>query len=490
MKLSVSLSFVALAIVSLCVPGAEGGLQPRAQLEKLKTKLTSIVNPPKETPPPAPLVPNTPVTALLGSVALAGIEKAVKEVFKSKGVKFPAQLAGCLILFSVLLVGEKVIPSATTAVYDALTPGALLLSKWLPVFFVPALVMLPLSPSVGSSVELAKVFAVIILGLLYTMSTTVLTTSIVMKLEGKDPNEGPTTTTVASVGKAAKPFSEATLKGSMIGSMILAAATILAVQSDFQYSTPLNTAFYACLSIFLYVWGARLPAGFVQYVHPLVTCAVMTLVTIKAMSFAVDIPFLDYLRYYKSGTLDFMKVGAGDLFLYLLGPSVVSFAISMYSRRELLKSNFFVVLAAMLVSSFGGLFGTAAFVRLIKLGGPDGALVRLSVLSRNVTTALAMALTALIEGDLSIAAAVVAVTGIIGATYGKPILDVMNVKSPIVRGLAVGSAAQGLGVASMISETDAFPFAAISMIMTAIAATTIASIPALKDPLVKLATGN
>ena len=38
-------------------------------------------------------------------------------------------------------------------------------------------------------------------------------------------------------------------------------------------------------------------------------------------------------------------------------------------------------------------------------------------------------------------------------------------------------------------QTDAFPFAAISMIMTAIAATTLVSFPAVKDALIKLATG-
>jgi putative effector of murein hydrolase len=52
-------------------------------------------------------------------------------------------------------------------------------------------------------------------------------------------------------------------------------------------------------------------------------------------------------------------------------------------------------------------------------------MLRLSVLVRNVTTALSMALTAMIGGKISIAASVVCVTGILGGTYGKPIMYCM-----------------------------------------------------------------
>ena len=219
------------------------------------------------------------------------------------------------------------------------------------------------------------------------------------------------------------------------------------------------------------------------------TSCVILLLLAQLLGMATGSSFLDVLRTYKVGSLDPMKTGAGDVLLYLLGPSVVSFAISMYSRRTLLRSNFLVVIFAMLVSSVGGLFGTAAFVRAISLGGKDGAVVRLSVLSRNVTTALAMALTQMIGGDISIAASVVVMTGILGATYGKTLLTSMGVCDPVCRGLGIGSSSQGLGVASISDEPDAFPFAAISMVLTAMCATTLASIPSIRETLINLATG-
>jgi hypothetical protein len=94
-----------------------------------------------------------PTDAVVGSIAMALVERAVKKAFVSNGISFPAQLAGCIILFFALLLSDVIIPGSGKAVFEALGPGTALLTKWLPVFFVPGLAMLPLAPSVGSGVE-------------------------------------------------------------------------------------------------------------------------------------------------------------------------------------------------------------------------------------------------------------------------------------------------------------------------------------------------
>ena len=202
--------------------------------------------------------------------------------------------------------------------------------------------------------------------------------------------------------------------------------------------------------------------------------------------------FRQTLGKYKVGSLSPMKTGAGDILLYLLGPCVVSFAIPMFSRRKVMVDNLLLVFTSVLVASAGGLFGTAAFVRLIKLGGSriGSRILRLSLLPRNVTTPLAIAITNILGGDISIAAAVVVLTGIFGATYGARILTALGIFDPVSRGLAIGAAAQGLGVASFINEKEAFPFAAISMVLTAVGATSLVSIPWVKSALLNIAGGN
>lgn len=324
--------------------------------------------------------------------------------------------------------------------------------------------------------------------------TTTFTVFGLRKAQGTLVTTKPASASAKGSSKSSPPpkaFSDQTMNIFNVGSLVFFALSLYATKTGNleAISTPLQTLFLGFATVAAYVWGARLPSGFTKVVHPLVTSCVILLAVVQLLGKATDSTFLDVLRTYKVGSLKPAETGAGDVLLYLLSPAVVSFAISMYSRRSLLRSNFPVVVSAMLVSSVGGLFGTAAFVRAINLGGANGKVVRLSVLSRNVTTALAMALTSMIGGDISIAASVVVMTGIIGATYGKTILTAMGIYDPVSRGLGIGASSQGLGVASMSDEPDAFPFAAISMVLTAMCATTLVSIPAVQDCLINIATG-
>jgi putative effector of murein hydrolase len=410
-------------------------------------------------------------------------------------------------------------------------------TQWLPMFFVPGLALLPLSPSIGTPVDVLKVLAVVALGLVYTAGTVAYSVLLLRTMQGSIAKTAPVVapskaTTVAKQAKAAvvvvkknakpakaavakpavvvaakaaaakaatvtatvKPFTAGTLSFYTKLSILAGAASIYATRTNNAYATPMRTLFVSAYTVMAYVWSARLPLAYVSLVHPLVTTAILILGLAKGWTtYAIPdhLTYLDFFRAYKAGSLHYNKAGAGDLFLYLLGPSVVCFAVSMYSRRALLCSNFLVVLVAMIVSSVGSLFSTAAFCRAILLGGSGdaGRMIRLSILPRNVTTALAMVITELLGGDIGIAVAIVCITGVLGATYGKKMLNFMGIHDPITRGLAIGSSAQGLGVASMVDEPDAFPFAAMSMVLTAISATTLVTIPSFRNALVKVAVG-
>ena len=77
------------------------------------------------------------------------------KLFAAKNVAFPAPLGGCLILFALLLLAQTASPPLGDACFELLTPGANFLTKWMPVFFVPGLAMLPLAPSMGNSLEVS-----------------------------------------------------------------------------------------------------------------------------------------------------------------------------------------------------------------------------------------------------------------------------------------------------------------------------------------------
>eukprot|EP00980_Cylindrotheca_fusiformis_P009203 scaffold2003_cov139-Cylindrotheca_fusiformis.AAC.19 len=440
--------------------------------------------------------------ALTGAVILTLIERATNRVLNAQGINFPSQLGGCIALLVFMLVAEVVSPGLGDAIFTNLSPGSALLAKWLPVFFVPGLAMLPLAPSVGSGMEVIKVLAVVVVGWAFSITTVAFPVLFLRNSQGASPVATPAkaakklkrgkasaVSMTLNPSVAPKPYADDTMSYLLKGTVATAILSLAATKTGNDLATPFQSIFLCVGTFATYVWSARLPAEFNKTIHPLISSTVLTSGLIYLTGLATGSEFLHVLKSYKTGTLDLMKTGAGDVLLFLLGPTVVSFAVAIYGKKTLLKENFLNVLVAMLISSGGGLFGTAAFVRLIKLGGMSGRMVRLSVLSRNVTTALSMAIAAILGGDLSIAASVVVMTGIFGATYARRALDALGIQDPITRGLAVGASSQGLGVSTLIGEPDAFPFAAMSMVLTAVSATLLVSVPAIKDALIKVAVG-
>merc|ERR1719394_942095 len=111
------------------------------------------------------------------------------------------------------------------------------------------------------------------------------------------------------------------------------------------------------------------------------------------------------------------------------------------------------------------------------------------MLPRNITSALAVAIAEIVGANRSLAAAIAVITGLIGANFGASLLDFFGIKDPVTRGLGIGSAAHGLGTAAFVEEKDAFPFAAISMALTAICGTVFVSVPAVKALAIRIALG-
>ena len=93
-----------------------------------------------------------PISAVAGPAlsasALIVIDIAFRRIFQKFAISFPSSLGGCCVLFASLLV----LPFGQ-GIFNLLSPGAGLLAKWLPVFFVPSLITLPLAGGVGSAAE-------------------------------------------------------------------------------------------------------------------------------------------------------------------------------------------------------------------------------------------------------------------------------------------------------------------------------------------------
>lgn len=295
---------------------------------------------------------------------------------------------------------------------------------------------------------------------------------------------------VASTSQTAKPkvFSDELTIGSRwvaIGSGLAAVISKTVVGSTM--TTPLLALSMLAGTVHNFCFGARMSKAVTKVFHPLVTCTTLTWVWSYVLGAATGTDFLYMIRSYRvGGPLLMGTSGAGDFLTFILGPAVVSLGVSIYERRLLIRQNLKEVVTATGVSCLGGLLGTSLAVRLLCLASAE---LRLSLLPRNITSALAVAIAEIVGANKSLAVSFAIITGLIGANFGASLLDYFGVKDPVARGLAIGSAAHGLGTAAFVDEKDAFPFAAISMAFTAICGTLLVSLPVVKKLALQIALG-
>lgn len=102
------------------------------------------------------LIPTPSTNEVKGIAFFFVADIAFRKLFQKLKISFPSQLGGCCILFATLmLVNILTCEHASDAMCAQIAPGAAWLTKWLPVFFVPGLAMLPLAPSIGSAIEVS-----------------------------------------------------------------------------------------------------------------------------------------------------------------------------------------------------------------------------------------------------------------------------------------------------------------------------------------------
>lgn len=410
-----------------------------------------------------------------------------RQLFIAFNISFPSQLGGCCIFFLTLLFLENIIPGLGDYIFTLTSPGAKLLMKWLPVFFVPGLAMLPFAPSIGSRIEVIKVLATILIGFYFSLSTTAFSVLYLRKLQGYVTSITQSSTSFThKIQTKLSPFSDEFLKCLLKSLLVSGFACISAVKSDSKFTTPLRTIFMILTTLTGFVLGTHLPFKITQVIHPIVSATCFTLFMTLFTCIFTGETFLSALSTYRiNSSLSPLIAGAGDYLLYMINPAVISLSLAMYGQRQIASRNIGAVMLCMVISSAGSMFGTAFFVRLLNFSKD---IVSLSLLSRNVTTPLAIAIANILHADVSLTISVVILSGLFGSTVGVLTLNKLKITDPVSRGLSIGASAQSVGVASISNETEAFPFAAISMILTAVSATTLASIPVVKEMLVEIAT--
>lgn len=128
---------------------------------------------------------------------------------------------------------------------------------------------------------------------------------------------------------------------------------------------------------------------------------------------------------------------------FMLGPTVVVLGYLLYEQVAHLRENALSIITSVFVGCVTGILSVIFIARYF---GADHALI-VSLEPKSVTTPIAMSIAEKSGGIPSIAAVVVIVVGIFGGIVGPCVLERLGINSKIARGLALGSAAHGLGTA-------------------------------------------
>lgn len=168
----------------------------------------------------------------------------------------------------------------------------------------------------------------------------------------------------------------------------------------------------------------------------LVNPVAISIAGIIAFLLLLDIPYESY------------AVG-GRYVLFLLGPSVVALAVPLYRRRQEILAKKVPILAGVLAGAITSVVSASGLAWL--LGGSRQ--VVLSLAPKSVTTPIAIGIAEKIGGIPSLTAAIVVLTGCLGAVCGPEFCRSIGLRSPAAVGLAVGTAAHGIGTARML-EVD------------------------------------
>lgn len=142
----------------------------------------------------------------------------------------------------------------------------------------------------------------------------------------------------------------------------------------------------------------------------------------------------------------------GQYVSFLLGPATVAMAIPVYRQIELLKKNWVLILIAV---SCGAVAALGSIFLMSKLFALDPVLYR-SILSKSVTSAIAVGISEELEAIPAITLLAISFTGISGSVFNLIVCRLVRLKDRMAIGLGMGTSAHAIGtsVALEVGEVE------------------------------------
>jgi predicted murein hydrolase (TIGR00659 family) len=174
-----------------------------------------------------------------------------------------------------------------------------------------------------------------------------------------------------------------------------------------------------------------------RYPSPLTTPVLFSTPIIMVVLLATGTSFADYQP-------------AKNIMTFLLGPATVALAIPLYKNRQTFFRNLVPAGAGLLAGSLGTMIAAGLIAR--KFGFTPELVSSITI--KSATVPIAVEVAKIIHGNPTVTAALVVITGMIGASLGPWLLDRLAITNPISRGLALGAISHGQGTAQAATESE------------------------------------
>lgn len=177
-----------------------------------------------------------------------------------------------------------------------------------------------------------------------------------------------------------------------------------------------------------------------------------SILVISVFILYIDMPFKQYFESTKALNI-------------LLEAAVVALGYPLYQHLHSIKHQWKVIT---LILTLGVIIviTISLILTMVLIGLPE---IAVSLSLKSVTTPIGISLTEVLNGNNSITAFAIIISGLSGALLGPVWLNFINIKSPKAQGLAIGAASHALGTAtiSKLSYQHA-AYASLALIISAV----------------------
>ena len=412
---------------------------------------------------------------VMGLYSLYTLDRLLAAGFVRAGLTFPPPLVGMVALFSALCAIDNKAPAMAAKFNTFLTPASAFLKLWLGCLLVPPIVVAPLKVALFKT-NWAKFLSIIASGFVFSLLTAGFIANVGTKTSDSNKakfmeNEGGGGKGTGAVSPCVSSPEEKRLplptlpsfQGPALvtmGSLIICAlSTSLAAEKT---ALVCRRVFGTSLTVASYLFANQYtPAALKTILHPVIVSGATIYGGYAALAKVTGAQTLAPVlaTYYGSPLAD----GPGDILSRLLGTAIISFGVQLYQYKNLLFRNKFRFVSSSLFTALAGILTSSLGARFL---GVVGAASQSSILTRCVTTPLAVAAGRLTGADVTLCSTISLITGVIGASIGEKLLQKVNITDPVSQGMAIGGAAHSLGASSLAYNPVKFSSAIVSMCLT------------------------